>query len=46
MRHCIAQLTPERREDFLRFVEQFLMPFAESGGLRIPSARNVARASG
>jgi SAM-dependent methyltransferase len=44
MRHCIAQLTPDRREDFLRFVEQFLMPFADGGGLRIPSARNVVSA--
>jgi ubiquinone/menaquinone biosynthesis C-methylase UbiE len=41
MRHCIAQLTPDRQEDFLRFVEQFLAPFAGDGGLLIPSARHV-----
>lgn len=46
MRHSIAQLSADKREDFLRFIERFLAPFAGPGGLRLPSARNILTATG
>jgi SAM-dependent methyltransferase len=44
MRHSIAQLSAEKREDFLGFIEQFLAPYTGSEGLRLPSARNILTA--
>jgi SAM-dependent methyltransferase len=45
MRHSIAQLDPERREEFMQFIEEFLAPFAEPSGIRLPSARNIMAAA-
>jgi SAM-dependent methyltransferase len=45
MRHSIALLAPDTREDFLQLIEQFLAPYAEPTGLRLPSARNILRAT-
>jgi ubiquinone/menaquinone biosynthesis C-methylase UbiE len=45
MRHNIAQLNPDRREDFLQSIERFLAPFTGPAGLRLPSARNVLNAT-
>ena len=46
MRHSIALLDADRREDFLQYVERFLAPFKEPAGLRLPSARNILCAVG
>jgi SAM-dependent methyltransferase len=45
MRHSIAQLEPGRREEFLQFIEDYLAPYAEPAGLRLPSARNILTAT-
>jgi SAM-dependent methyltransferase len=46
MRHSIAQVPDDRREDFFRFIEQFLASFATAGEpLRLPSARNILSAT-
>jgi len=44
-RHNIAQLPDDRREDFFRFIEARLAPYATSDGtLRLPSMRHVLTA--
>lgn len=44
-RHNIAQLPDNRREDFFRFIEARLAPYATSDGtLRLPSMRHVLTA--
>jgi SAM-dependent methyltransferase len=45
MRHSIAQLEADRREDFMQFIEQFLAPYVGPSGLQLPSARNVMSAT-
>jgi SAM-dependent methyltransferase len=45
MRHSIAQLNADRREEFMQFIEQFLAPFTDPVGLRLPSARNILSAT-
>jgi SAM-dependent methyltransferase len=45
MRHGIAQLVPERREEFMQFIEEFLAPYAGPSGIRLPSARNIMTAA-